>query len=228
MKSRLTTLLTAVGLSMTLGIAGAPAAQAADVPCTITNFSPRTVVVGLTPIVRTFGISTTGCTLRDWIATSNSFSAYPEAPQETFIGWSNSEAGSHDVVVDAYNGDWDVSSTVFSDGFKLLRRTTWQTNSFNASPEPAKRGSTITITGRLLLVDWTQERYVPYAARSVALEFRTPTGAYTHVKVVKTDANGWVRTTVPASSTGVWRLRYGGNTIAGSAVTLGDSVQVNG
>ncbi len=227
MKSRLTTLLTAVGLSMALGIAGAPAAQA-DVPCTITNFSPRSVVVGLTPIVKTFGVSTTGCSQRYWRARSDAFFVFPASPQYTFEPWSNSKAGSYDVVVDASNADWDERSKVFPDGFKLLRRTTWQTNSFNAGPEPAKRGSTITITGRLLLVDWSQDRYVPYAGRSVALEFRTPTGTYTHVKAVTTDANGWVRTTVPASSTGVWRLRYGGNTIAGSAVTLGDSVQVNG
>jgi hypothetical protein len=35
-----------------------------------------------------------------------------------------------------------------------------------------------------------------------------------------------VRTTVPADTTGVWRLSYGGNTVAGPAVATGDSVQV--
>jgi hypothetical protein len=32
---------------------------------------------------------------------------------------------------------------------------------------------------------------------------------------------------VKASTTGVWRLRYGGNSIAGPATAVGDAVQVN-
>ena len=35
-----------------------------------------------------------------------------------------------------------------------------------------------------------------------------------------------VETTVPATTTGVWRLRYGGNSVAGPAYAIGDSVQV--
>jgi len=225
MRSRLTTLLTVLGLSMALGVVSAPAAQA-DVPCTITNVSPRSVVVGLTPIVKTFRVSTSGCSLDGWNIWADDFFIFDDSPQETFTPWFNSEAGPQDVVVDAYNSDYTKRSRVFPDGFSLLRRTTWQDKSFNASPEPAKRGSAIAVTGRLLVVDWTNERYVPYAKRSVAVEFRTPTGSYTHVKTVTTDTNGWVRTTVPANATGTWRLRYGGNSVAGPAVSAGDTVQV--
>ena len=72
----------------------------------------------------------------------------------------------------------------------------------------------------------TPRRYVGFVKRLVAVEFRTPTGSYTQVATAVTDATGWVRTTVPASSTGVWRLRYGGSTIAGPATAVGDTVQV--
>ena len=225
MRSRLTTLLAVLGLSLTLGVVAAPTARA-DVPCTITNFSPRSVVVGLTPIVKTFRVSTSGCSQAGWNIWADDFIVFDGSPQETFTPWSNSESGPQDVVVDAYNSDYTERSRVFADGFSLLRRTTWQNGSFNAAPEPARRGSAITVTGRLLVVDWTNDRYVAYSGRSVAVEFRTPTGSYTHVKAVTTDANGWVRTTVPANVTGTWRLRYGGNTVAGPAVSVGDTVQV--
>ncbi|MET0765378.1 MAG: hypothetical protein ABWY29_10960 [Blastococcus sp.] len=225
MKKRFTTLLATVGLTLA-GVAVAPAAQA-DAPCTISNFSPRSVVVGLTPIVKTFKVSTTGCSLQGWIARTSdyTFLAFDDAPQETFSPWLNSEAGPKDAMISAYS----VTTTrekVFPDGFSLLRRTTWQSGSFNASPEPVKKGAPLSITGRLLVVDWTNDKYIPYAGRSISVQFRTPTGAYSTVKKATTDKNGWVRTTVPASATGVWRLSYGGNTIAGSSLTVGDAVTV--
>lgn len=220
------TVLTAVGLAVGGSIVSAPAAQADDVPCTIENFSPRSVVVGLTPIVKTFKVSVSDCSLRHWRASSDAFYVYPDSPQKAFDPWSNGQAGSYDVVVDASNADWEERSRVFADGFHLLRRTTWQSGTFNASPEPVKRGRNITVTGRLLVVDWTREKYIPFTGRSVALEFRTTNGTYERVKVVKTNSDGWVRTTVPASTTGVWRLRYGGNSLAGPAVANGDAVKV--
>jgi len=226
MKKRFTTLLATIGLTLA-GVAVAPAAQA-DVPCTITNFSPRSVVVGLTPIVKTFKVSTTGCSLNYWRAETSgwAFYVYPSAPQEVFDPYWNSEAGADDVIVTARNADYAQSQKVFPNGFSLLRRTTWQSGLFNASPEPVKKGAPVSIAGRLLVVDWDNDRYVPYAGRSISVQFRTPTGAYTTVKKATTDKNGWVRTTVPATSTGVWRVSYGGNTIAGASLTVGDAVTV--
>ena len=60
MKSRVLTALLAAVLTVG-GVAIAAPAQA-DVACTITNFSPRTVVVGARPVTKTFSVSTTGCT----------------------------------------------------------------------------------------------------------------------------------------------------------------------
>ncbi|RBY80124.1 hypothetical protein DQ239_03290 [Blastococcus sp. TF02-09] len=227
MRSRLTPLLAVLGLSVALGVVGAPAARA-DVPCVIDGVSPRSVVVGLTPITRTFAVSTSGCTLGYWKAESDVFYVYKGSAEQTFGPRSNAEAGVHDVAVDAYDDYFMASSRDLPASFSLLRRTTWQDGSFNAAPEPAQRGSAMTVTGRLLVVDWSNGRYVPYVGRAVAVEFRTATGAWTRVKAVATDARGWVRTTVPAEATGTWRLRYGGNTLAGPAVSTGDSVQVAG
>jgi hypothetical protein len=226
MKKRFTTLLATVGLTLA-GVAVAPAAQA-DARCTITNFSPRSVVVGLTPIVKTFKVSTAGCSVQIWSAETSGpgFFVYSESSEWVFDPWSNSEAGAEDVIVSAYNADYAESLKVFPNGFSLLRRTTWQSGTFNASPEPVKKGAPVSITGRLLVVDWDNEKYVPYAGRSVSVQFRTPTGAYTTVKKATTDKNGWVRTTVPATATGVWRISYGGNTIAGASLTVGDAVTV--
>jgi hypothetical protein len=227
MRKRLAAALATLGLTVG-GVAVATPAQAAA--CTITNFSPRSVVVGLTPITRTFQVSTAGCSLMGWDISESDYGMFVwnRGPQETFNPgylW-NDDAGPLDMVVTADSRDYQTRTRVFTDGFSLLRRTTWQSGSFNASPEPARKGSQITIKGRLLVVDWNKEAYVPYASRTIQVQFRTPNGTYKTVKTVKTDRNGWVNTTVTAATTGVWRLHYGGNSTAAGSVPVGDSVQV--
>jgi hypothetical protein len=227
MRKRLAAALATFGLTMG-GVAVATPAQAAA--CTITDFSPRSVVVGLTPITRTFGVATTGCTRMGWDITESEYGMFvwKGGPQETFTPayLQNSEAGPLDMVVSADSSDYQSRTRVFTDGFSLLRRTTWQSGTFNASPEPVKKGGLLTVKGRLLVVDWDEEAYVPYASRTIQIQFRTPNGTYATVKTVKTDRNGWVNTTVRASTTGVWRLRYGGNSAAAGSVPTGDTVQV--
>jgi hypothetical protein len=219
----LTTALTAAGVAI-----AAPAA--ADNPCTIRDFSPRSVTVGLTPVTATFGVSTSGCTLEMWVAEDDGFQfyAYDTSPQATFNPWRNSDAGPMDVIVSAYNSDYARRERVFANGFTLKRASTFQSGSFNASPEPVRKGAPISVTGRLLIVNWETDGYGPFGGRPVNVQFRTPSGSYTTVKTVTTDRNGWVRTTVPAGATGVWRLHYAGNAAAGRAITVGDTVQVVG
>jgi hypothetical protein len=218
MKALLVSALTASSVAV------ATPAQAAG--CTITNFSPRSVVVGLTPITKTFNVSTSGCSRTGWTVEYDWTFMWDLAPQETFDPYWNSDAGPKDVIVTADSSTWETTERVFPDGFSLLRRTTWQSGTFNASPEPVRRGAPINIKGRLILADWENDRYGPYGGRSVSVQFRTPTGSYQTVKKVTTDRDGWVRTTVPADMTGVWRLSYGGNSVAGPSVATGDAVQV--
>lgn len=228
MRSRLAAVVAALGLAVT-GVAIAPGTARADVPCTITNFRPRTVVVGLSPHTSTFGLSTNDCsTLEHWSLEGEDFFVYTDAPQNTFNPYANSEAGPQDVIATADNADFEERQRVFANGFSLKRRTTWQSGTFNASPEPVRRGQVITIKGRLLVADWTNDRYVGYGGRGISVQYRTPTGTYTTIKTTTTASDGSVRTTVPAKATGVWRVVYSGNSLAGIAIAIGDSVQVTG
>jgi hypothetical protein len=226
MKLRIAAVAGALG--MTVAGVAVPVPALADVPCSITSMSPSGVVVGLTPRTVTFDLVTAGCTLEYWSLDAGDFYVYTDAPQDTFDPYVNDQAGPRGVIATAYNSDAVERQRVFPDGFTLKRRTTWQSKTFNASPEPVRRGSAIAVKGRLLVVDWTNNSYRGYGGRIVSVQFRTLTGTYATVKRAKTGADGWVRTTVPAQATGVWRVVYGGNTVAGSAVVVGDAVQVTG
>ena len=212
-------------LSLTAaGLVAAVPAQAAPL-CTITNFSPRSVTVGLSPKVVTFPRpSVTGCTLEGWSMDADSFFVYDDNPQEVFSPYSNSETKPQDVVVEAYNPDYESRSRVFADSFTVKRFAGW--DQFNASPEPVSKGKAITVQGRLRIADWDNDRWVPFTNRIVAIEFRTPSGSYKQVKTATTGAGGYLKTTVTASTDGYWRLRYGGNHFAGSAYVYGDYVDV--
>jgi hypothetical protein len=213
------------------GAAPVPAAVTAAQPeglCRTVGFTPRSAVVGATPTVVTFQVTASGCTLRHWELSMGPYDyyTYTQSPRATLRPLHDAAAGAQPVIVDTCNSEFDCRTTSFPQGFTLKRRTTWQTGSFDATPEPVRKGRPISLHGRLLVVNWDAGRYVGFVKQPVSVEFRAPTGSYTGVATAVTDATGWVRTTVPASSTGVWRLRYGGSTIAGPATVVGDTVQV--
>jgi hypothetical protein len=221
----------AVGAATTTRVAGlADVAGAVRVAgsCRTVGFTPRSVVVGVTPASATFRATASRCTLRHWELSIGPYDYYTylQSPRASIRPDRNSAAGPKDVIVDTCNSEFDCTSTLLAKSFTLQRRTTWQTASVNATPEPAHRGSTISLRGRLLIVSWDARRYVGYGGRSVVVEFRTPSGAYSRVRTATTDVDGWVRTTVPATRTGVWRVRYGGNAVAGAATAVGDTVAV--
>jgi len=226
MKSRLTAALTTLGLAVA-GVATAAPAHA-DGLCSITNYSPHDVTLGLSPVVRTFNVSASGCSMGHWSVDGDDFYVYPDSPQWTFHPpYANSDAGKRSsVVVEATNDDGVDRAKVFYSSFSYKRRSTWQSKSFNAAPEPVKKGRAISIKARLLIANWDTDSYTAYGARTIAIQFRTPNGAYSTVKTAKTAANGWLATTVTAKQTGVWRVVYGGNSAAGSAVAVGDAVKV--
>jgi hypothetical protein len=150
MKSRLFAVLATFGLAAASVAAGATPANA-DVPCTITNFSPRVVNVGIAPVTATFGVTTADCVKEHWSVEGESFYVYPDSPQWTFAPYSNAQAGPEDVIVTADNSDFMQRERVFANGFILKRSSVWQTNSFNASPEPVRKGQKINIKARLLI-----------------------------------------------------------------------------
>ncbi len=97
----------------------------------------------------------------------------------------------------------------------------------NASPEPVKKGKTITVTGKVTRANWETRKYASYGGRKVSLQFK-PVGAtsYTTVKKVYANSSGALRTTVKAGTSGTWRWRYYGNTTSGPSTSTGDRVVV--
>ncbi|BFP53146.1 hypothetical protein SCMC78_29530 [Streptomyces sp. CMC78] len=56
----------------------------------------------------------------------------------------------------------------------------------NAAPEPARKGGTITVTGRVTRANWNTHTYQGYGGRTVSLQFKAAgSSAYKTVKKVK-------------------------------------------
>jgi hypothetical protein len=222
---RILAAVAAVGLGLG-GLAVTAQPAAADVPCVINGFTPTDVIVGLAPKVATFAPKVTGCsTLEDWTLAGDTFTLFKGLDQQVFDPFDNSEVKAQDVVVTAANTEFqNVTNKVFPDAFRLKRASTW--DQMNASPEPVTKGRPISIKARLRIADWTNDRYVDYANRTVDLQFRTLTGKYTRVKSITTGSTGYATTSVTATSDGCFRLVWGGNSAAGRATGPGDCVDV--
>ncbi|MVO86157.1 calcium-binding protein [Streptomyces sp. p1417] len=97
----------------------------------------------------------------------------------------------------------------------------------NASPEPVKKGKTITVSGALTRANWDTKKYAGYTKQSVKLQFKKKgTSAYTTVKTVKTDTKGNLRTTVKASVDGTFRYVFAGTSTTPAVTSAGDAVDV--
>ena len=77
----------------------------------------------------------------------------------------------------------------------------------NASPEPVRRGATVTVKGRLtrqmlaadrLDTGANSARYVAFGGERVLLQRRTLSGSYTTVRTVRTDKRGYLTTRLRA------------------------------
>ncbi|NEC88782.1 hypothetical protein [Streptomyces sp. SID12501] len=97
----------------------------------------------------------------------------------------------------------------------------------NASPEPVKKGKTITVTGKLTRADWSTGKYSGYATQPVKLQFRKKgSSTYTTLKTVKTSRTGALSTTTKAGVDGDYRFVFDGTFTTGSATVPGDVVDV--
>ena len=126
--------------------------------------------------------------------------------------------GAYDLYANASYDD-DVARTKIKRAAKLTA---------NASPEPVKKGKTITVTGKLSRANWTTGKYAGYATQPVKLQFRKKgSNTYTTLKTVKTGSNtGALSTTTKAGSDGFYRFVFAGTTTTGSATAPGDFVDV--
>ncbi|MGW2044948.1 hypothetical protein ACWCPF_07165 [Streptomyces sp. NPDC001858] len=97
----------------------------------------------------------------------------------------------------------------------------------NATPEPVKKGKTITVTGKLSRANWDTGLYGGVSTQSVKLQFRKKgSSTYSTVKTIKSSTSGGLKTTVKATVDGYYRFTYAGNATTPAFNAAGDYIDV--
>ncbi|MDG9704186.1 calcium-binding protein [Streptomyces sp. DH37] len=138
--------------------------------------------------------------------------------------YDNDQAGTWyvDAFVASYDYDTYVSDKAGS--FKLQR---FSALTANASPEPVRKGATITVTGKLTRANWYTGTYTTYSKQPVRLQFHKKGGTgYSTVKTVYTSSTGTLKTTVTASADGYWRWSFAGSANTYPVTSKADYVDV--
>lgn len=113
------------------------------------------------------------------------------------------------------------------DGLGATRVQRYSKLTVNASPEPVKKGKTITVTGKLSRANWDDNKYHGYTNQPVKLQFRKKgSNTYTTVKTIKSNSTGALKTTVKASTDGYFRYSFAGTTTTPAVNATGDFVDV--
>ncbi|WP_018658344.1 hypothetical protein [Actinomadura flavalba] len=95
---------------------------------------------------------------------------------------------------------------------------------FDASPEPAAKGTPVALKGVLTRLDPWANTYVPYQNAKVRFEFRGTGGAWTPMGTAVTAKDGTFAGSVPAEGAGVWRAVFPGTAAHAPATAPGDTV----
>ncbi|MFG2784439.1 hypothetical protein ACGFY7_42265 [Streptomyces prunicolor] len=97
----------------------------------------------------------------------------------------------------------------------------------DATPEPVKKGKTITVTGKLSRANWETHKNAGYSTQPVKLQFRKKgASTYTTVKTIKTSSTGTLKTTVKATADGYFRYSFAGTSTTPAVNATGDYVDV--
>ncbi|MFI1723164.1 hypothetical protein [Streptomyces sp. NPDC020489] len=145
-------------------------------------------------------------------------------PDSSADGLVNSQAGSWKLGALAAAKDGGLTWQAGFGTTKLQRKATL---TVNASPEPVKKGKTLTVTGKLSRANWETNKYAGYASQPVNLQFRKAgTTTYTTVKTVRTSSTGTLSTTVTASADGYYRYSFAGTTTTPAVSATGDYIDV--
>lgn len=135
----------------------------------------------------------------------------------------DAEAGAWSTRVTAYDVHDDPLFEVDGPGFSVVRDARASTN---ATPEPVRRGRTITVRGTLQQVRWSSQAYAGYAGQVVVLQTRTPRGRYQDLTRVTTDAQGRLTAEVPARRDTCFRYVFAGSATTEPVTSGGDCVDV--
>ncbi|MFJ7061612.1 DUF5707 domain-containing protein [Streptomyces griseobrunneus] len=126
------------------------------------------------------------------------------------------------AAVFANDGDYTVNDSAARARVQRFSKLT-----VNASPEPVKKGKTLTVTGKLTRANWETKKYAGYTAQPVKLQFKKKGAkSYTTVKTVKTSSTGTLKTTVKAAADGYWRYSFAGTSTTPAVSAAGDFVDV--
>ncbi|MEU1511927.1 hypothetical protein ABZ490_07160 [Streptomyces sp. NPDC005811] len=129
--------------------------------------------------------------------------------------------------VDIDDIDWSKVGYAQQDTLATTRLQRLSKLTVNASPEPVKKGKTITVTGKLSRANWDDNKYHGYAGQSVKLQFRKKNSStYTTLKTIKTSSTGTLKTTVKASADGYFRYSFAGTSTTPAVNAAGDFVDV--
>ncbi|MFH9084497.1 hypothetical protein [Streptomyces sp. NPDC017673] len=97
----------------------------------------------------------------------------------------------------------------------------------DATPEPVKKGKTLTVTGKLTRADWQHGTYIGFGGQSVKLQFRKAgSTTYTTVKTITSSSTGALKTTVTAGSDGYYRYSFAGTSTTSGVTSTADYVDV--
>ncbi|MFF1694783.1 DUF5707 domain-containing protein [Streptomyces sp. NPDC058257] len=145
-----------------------------------------------------------------------------------------------DPKVDLYSnvmaGKWKVSAfAVGNDGDYIIKDTAGYASmqrsarlTTNASPEPVKKGKTLTVTGALTRANWETSKYAGYTKQPVKLQYKKKGAAsYSTLKTITSDSKGNLKTTVKASADGYFRYVFAGTSTTPAVTSTSDFVDVN-
>ncbi|MFE6666716.1 DUF5707 domain-containing protein [Streptomyces sp. NPDC057697] len=139
--------------------------------------------------------------------------------------YKNSLAGTWHVTAAALAGN--RTDMTYTDFYGTARVQRLSKLTVNASPEPVKKGKTLTVTGKLSRANWEDHAYHGYSGQPVKLQFRKKNSStYTTVKTIKTNSTGNLKTTVKASVDGYWRYSFAGTSTTPAVNAAGDFVDV--
>ncbi|MGW3669195.1 hypothetical protein [Streptomyces sp. NPDC005141] len=132
--------------------------------------------------------------------------------------------------VDLNDEDADLSKVGFvdQDALTTTKLQRYSRLTVNASPEPVKKGKTITVTGLLSRANWDTHKYAGYTVQPVGLQFRKKSSStYTStLKTVKSDSKGNLKTTTTATVDGYFRYNFAGTSTTPAVKATGDYVDV--
>ncbi|MFC8263706.1 calcium-binding protein [Streptomyces sp. NPDC057291] len=139
-----------------------------------------------------------------------------------FVG--NSAAATWNLGTLVSANDYDYIHRDAATTFKVQRYSRLTTN---ASPEPVKKGKTITVTGLLSRANWDTNKYMGYTQQKVTLQYRKKTSStYTTVKTVTSSSTGSLKTTVTASADGYFRYKFASTSTTPAVTSTSDFVDV--